>query len=165
MTDTDHTDDLLHVNGVHAAVRLVHSQKLEPGSPHLAGQTPPTHQQISATLHALADHTLNGHMLRTAEQLGADRAGLGPDWAATTGLGRYLQQMGDRLDAGYQPDGQDQPTSLERENARLRDDQLETITVLSELLVEITGRTFTSTGSARSMAETVRREVLRKAAE
>lgn len=88
-------DPLMLVSNEHAADRLRASQKLQPTSPYLYGEPPPTPTQIGAVLHALADHTLIEAMLTAAPEIGDDRAHLGSRWAMTTGLGRYLQRMGD----------------------------------------------------------------------
>lgn len=92
-------DPLMLVGNEHATDRLLHSQKLQPTSPYLHGEPPPTPTQISAVLHALADHTLIEAMLHAAPEIGRDRARLGGRWAETTGLGRYLQRMGDWIEA------------------------------------------------------------------
>lgn len=82
----------------HAADRLMQGQKLRRGSPYLMGEEPPTPMQVSAVLHALADHTLIENMLHHARDLGEDRAHLGDSWALTSGVGRYLQRMGGWLE-------------------------------------------------------------------
>lgn len=93
------TDDPMYVGDTHAADRLLASQKLHAGSPYLAGQEPPSPQQISAVLHALADHSLQSHWnSETVLALGEDRAHLGGTWRAATAQGRFLQRMGDWLD-------------------------------------------------------------------
>lgn len=93
----------LLVGKEHAADRLARSQKIHPGSVYLNGEPPPTPNQIGAVLHALADHTLIEAMLHAAAELGADRAHLGEQWATATGLGRYLQRMGDWIAAHTPP--------------------------------------------------------------
>lgn len=87
--------DPMMIGDQHAADRLLASQKLQPGSPYLDGQAPPTPQQVSAVLHALADHSLQSHW--NSEEvlaLGDDRARLGGTWRVTTAHGRFLQKMG-----------------------------------------------------------------------
>lgn len=93
----------LLVGKQHAADRLMQSQKLHHGSPYLGGSEPPSRQQVAAVLHALADHTLIEYMLNGARIIGADRAHLGDEWALTTGVGRYLQRMGDWLEGEVAP--------------------------------------------------------------
>lgn len=93
---TDRNRALL-IGTEHAADRLARSQKIQAGSVYLNGEQPPTPNQIGAVLHALADHTLIEGMLHAAVELGSDRAHLGEQWATATGLGRYLQRMGDWL--------------------------------------------------------------------
>lgn len=91
--------DPMMVAGEHAADRLLRAQKLEPGSPYLAGEEPPTPNQIAAVLHALADHTLLMHLVGDeVATLGEDRAHLGPGWQQATAIGRFLQNMGNRIE-------------------------------------------------------------------
>ena len=91
--------DPMIVAGEHAADRLLRAQKLEPGSPYLVGEEPPTPNQIGAVLHALADHTLLMHLVGDeVAALGEDRAHLGPGWQQATAIGRFLQKMGDRVE-------------------------------------------------------------------
>lgn len=93
-------DQAMMIGEQHAAERLMASQKIEPGSPYLAGEAAPTRQQVAAVLHALADHTMLSHL--NSEQvlaLGDDRAHLGGTWRAATAQGRFLQRMGNRLGA------------------------------------------------------------------
>lgn len=79
------------------ADRVYRSQKL--GSDvYLHGDPQPTPNQVAAVMHALADHTLNTHMVVAAERLGEDRAHLGTEWVLATGLGRYFQGLGDALE-------------------------------------------------------------------
>lgn len=86
--------DCMLVGAEHAADRLMRSQKLQLGSPYLEGDEPPSTRQVAAVLHALADHTLIESMLHAAPGLGAYCAHLGDSWATTSGVGRYLQNMG-----------------------------------------------------------------------
>lgn len=83
-----------------AVTRLLNNQKLEYGSPYLAAQPPPTRQQVSAVLHALADHSLLT-LLNSPQTLvlGQDRAHLGEYFARASAHGRFLQLMGDRVEA------------------------------------------------------------------
>jgi hypothetical protein len=81
-----------------AGERLLASQKLEPGSPYLFGEEPPTPNQISAVLHALADHGLQSHMnSEVVLALGTDRAELGGTWKQDSAHGRFFQAMGDSV--------------------------------------------------------------------
>ncbi len=102
MSDTAFTgekDDPMLIGKEHAADRLLRSQKLNLGSPYLHGEEPPSPNQVSAVLHALADHTLNERMVGPlVEEMGQDRGHLGPYWAQTSGLGRFLQRMGDWIE-------------------------------------------------------------------
>lgn len=98
--------DQMLVGKEHAADRLMKSQKLWRGSPYLRDSEPPSRQQVAAVLHALADHALIENMLHSAPELGADRAHLGEQWALTTGVGRYLQRMGDWCEDMSTPPGQ-----------------------------------------------------------
>lgn len=84
----------------HAADRLLRSQKLSPGSVYLHEEPPPSPQQISAVLHALADHSLLMRLLsdEVTELLGQDYSHLGKNWKQAAAVGRFLQHMGDRLD-------------------------------------------------------------------
>lgn len=103
---TDQTDDQtgeqmtprerMMIGGQTATDRLLASQKLREGSIYLHGEPPPTHNQISAVLHALGDHGLQAHMnSETVLALGDDRARLGGTWRADTAHGRFFQMMGD----------------------------------------------------------------------
>lgn len=91
-------DNPMYVGDTHAADRLLASQKLNAGSPYLAGQEPPTPQQISAVLHALADHSLQSHWNSETVLTRRRRSHLGGTWRAATAQGRFLQRMGDWLD-------------------------------------------------------------------
>lgn len=102
--------DYMLVGKEHAADRLMQSQKLRCGSPYLMGAEPPSPAQVAAVLHALADHTLIENMLHSSPDLGADRAHLGEQWATTTGVGRYLQRMGDWCEGLALPPGQADPS-------------------------------------------------------
>lgn len=91
--------DLMRIGDQHAADRLLRSQKIAPGSVYLRGEDPPTPQQVSAVLHALADHSLLMHLQSDeVAELGNNRAALGPEWRRATAVGRFLQRMGDWLD-------------------------------------------------------------------
>ena len=93
------SDDLMLIAGEHAADRLMRSQKIQPGSVYLHGEDPPTPTQVSAVLHALADHTLIAHMhSEEVLTLGDHRAHLGGTWRQDSATGRFFQRMGDRLD-------------------------------------------------------------------
>lgn len=93
MSDDDRRKML--VGKKHAADRLLASQKLQAKSPYLCGQPPPTPSQVSAVLHALADHTLMEHLYVVAPDLASDRADLGPSFQQASGMGRFFQRMGD----------------------------------------------------------------------
>lgn len=85
--------------GQHIADRLLSNQKLQEGSVYLRGEAAPTPQQVSAVLHALADHGLINKMLSDdVKHLGADRAHLGEGWEQSMGIGRWFQGIGDALD-------------------------------------------------------------------
>jgi hypothetical protein len=92
------SEPLMLVGREHAADRLARSQKIQPNSVYLHGEPAPTPTQIGAVLHALADHTLIEAMLHAAPELGSDQAHLGEQWATSTGIGRYLQRMGDWME-------------------------------------------------------------------
>lgn len=79
------------------AYRLYDAQKLGLDV-YLHGDAKPTRNQVAAVLHALADHTLLEHAVVRASHLGQDRRELGPTFAQATGMGRWLQQMGDALE-------------------------------------------------------------------
>lgn len=76
------------------AERLYGSQKLDEGGPYLRDEPKPTRQQVSAVLHALADHTAITNMLAVAEDMGGSST-----WPEATGIGRYYQRLGDALEA------------------------------------------------------------------
>lgn len=81
-----------------AGDRLLASQKLSVGSPYLIGEEPPTPNQVSAVLHALADHGLQSHMnSETVLAIGDDRAPLGATWRQDTAHGRFFQAMGNSI--------------------------------------------------------------------
>ena len=85
--------------GQHIADRILGNQKIQEGSICLRGQAATTPQQVSAVLHALADHGLINKMLSDdVKHLGADHADLGEGWEQSTGVGRWLQGIGDALD-------------------------------------------------------------------
>ncbi|HEY6934292.1 MAG TPA: hypothetical protein VI452_12925 [Marmoricola sp.] len=107
MTDQQPTrpipDPVMTVAGEHAADRLLRSQKLY-SEVYLHGEEPPTPQQVAAVLHALADHTLLAHLVGPdVAELGRDRAHLGDGWAQASGIGRFLQRMGDWLEGAPAP--------------------------------------------------------------
>lgn len=80
------------------ADRLMRQQKMT-SDLYLRGEQPPTPRQVSAVLHALADHTFLMHLTGPeVAEMGSDRADLGTTWAQATGAGRLLQRMGDALD-------------------------------------------------------------------
>src|SRR4051812_13493228 len=86
------------------ADRLYDAQK--PGiDVYLHGDPKPTRNQVAAVLHALADHTLLEHAVGLAAYLGQDRADYGRTFSQATGLGRWLQSMGDALEVlpGLEP--------------------------------------------------------------
>lgn len=94
-------DPRMLIGKEHAADRLMASQKLQPGSPYLFGQGPPTAGQVAAVLHALADHGLQAHM--NSEEvltMGEDRRWLGGTWRQDSAHGRFFQRMGDWLEGG-----------------------------------------------------------------
>ena len=79
------------------AYRLYDAQKL--GLDLYLGDDPkPTRNQVSAVLHAMADHTLLMHAVSRASALGSDRAEYGFQFAQATGLGRFLQQLGNAME-------------------------------------------------------------------
>lgn len=87
-----------------AGDRLLASQKLSAGSPYLQGEEPPTANQVSAVLHALADHGLLSHMnSETVLALGDDRAYLGGTWRQDIAHGRFFQAMGDSIAEWHDP--------------------------------------------------------------
>jgi hypothetical protein len=81
------------------AERLWNAQKLD-SEVYLRGDSKPTRNQVAAVLHSLADHTAIVHMLVEAKVLGKDRMGLGKSWVRSTGVGRYLQALGDAIESG-----------------------------------------------------------------
>lgn len=91
--------------GEHAADRLVRQQAIT-SDLYLHGEPPPTTRQISAVLHALADFTLQQHMLGDEVLVLGDRPGqriwpYGTEdirWAQAVGIGRLFHGMGDHLD-------------------------------------------------------------------
>ena len=99
------TDDQVYwINGEHAADRLLGAQAIS-SDLFLRGDPPPTPRQVSAVLHALADHTHNARMLgESVKELGRDRQELGDLWMRTTGLGRYFHGLGDWLDREFLDD-------------------------------------------------------------
>lgn len=81
------------------AERLWNAQKL--GSEvYLHGDPKPSRNQVAAVLHSLADHTAIVHMLSEAMELGKDRLVFGKSWGRATGVGRYLQLLGDAIEDG-----------------------------------------------------------------
>lgn len=75
---------------------------------YLNGEKPPTRQQVSVVLHALADHTLAAHLVSAeVRKIGADRAYLGEDWERASGIGRFFQKMGNALDRSLNTESTD----------------------------------------------------------
>lgn len=79
------------------AYRLYDAQKLGLET-YLHGDPKPTRNQVAAVLHALADHTLLEHAVSVAPFAGSDRREYGFTFQYATGLGRWLQQMGNALE-------------------------------------------------------------------
>ena len=101
-TDAMDFPAVYEIAGRHAADRLLASQALWPGILYLRGQQPPTAQQVSAVLRALADHTIQARwMTPEVRMLGRD-TGLGDEWRQASGISRYLRGMGDWLDGSDQ---------------------------------------------------------------
>lgn len=99
------------ISGEHIADRLMRQQTLQEGSLPLHGDPPPTKRQVAAVLHALADPTLDQHMLGPAVlALGDDRRKAiweGPSapnrqerraWALGIGIERMFHGVGDELE-------------------------------------------------------------------
>lgn len=83
------------VAGQHPADRVVEALARGRGDLDLDGQPRPSDRQVAAVLRALADFTLNRHML--GEHVHA--LGRGPDagWEQAVGLGRLSHAMADEL--------------------------------------------------------------------
>ncbi len=96
--------DRMIIGKEHAADRLMASQKLQATSPYLGGAKPPSRQQVSAVLHALADHTLMERLFIVAPDLAPDRANLGLSFQQASGMGRFFQAMGDWIAWDAAPD-------------------------------------------------------------
>lgn len=91
-------DEAFTLGDGHVAQRILGSQKLQQGSVYLDGDDAPTPNQVAAVLHALADHSLINLILSdTVKELGADRADMGEQWVQSTGVGRWLQKVGDEM--------------------------------------------------------------------
>lgn len=104
-------DDPYRLNGEHIADRLMRQQALQPGSLPLKDEPAPTKRQVAAVMHALADFTLQHHMLgEEVLALGDDRRKAswdGPavpnrddrrEWARAVGIGRLFHGIGDELE-------------------------------------------------------------------
>lgn len=93
------TNTAFNVAGTHPAERIFNAQARS-SDVYLHGEEPPTANQVAAVLHALADFTLNQHMLsEDVASLGADRKeDFGDSWARATGLGRWFHALGDHLE-------------------------------------------------------------------
>lgn len=95
--------DRMRVGGQLAGERLLAAQKLS-SDIYLHGEEPPTRNQVSAVLHALADHGLMSHMnSETVLELGDDRANLGRTWRQDIAHGRFFQAMGDSIAEWHDP--------------------------------------------------------------
>lgn len=77
------------------AHRLLNTGDIKQGSILGGGRVPPEH--VAAVLHALADHTLNQHIVTVIID---QHALAGPDeaWPRATSLGRYLHALGDSIE-------------------------------------------------------------------
>jgi hypothetical protein len=85
------------------ADRILESQNVAQGSVAMArvheypNRVPALH--VAAVLHALADHTMNVHMLQVAEERLMRRTGDSPYAPGVTSLGRWFHAVADEIEA------------------------------------------------------------------
>lgn len=86
------------VGGQHPADRVMDALARGRGDLDLAGEARPSDRQVAAVLRALADFTLNRHMLGEAvRSLGSQRRDAADGWDQAVGLGRLFHGMADEL--------------------------------------------------------------------